>query len=336
VARCALSIAVMRMTTRTVQRMSNWLLYVVTVLVWGTTWIAIEFQIGDVAPEVSVFYRYLFASVLLFAWCRIRDLRLRFKLRAHSRFVLLGLLLFSVNYIVTYHAQLHITSALTAIVFSTMLWMNIVNARLFFGTRIDMRTITGSILGVLGIMFLFLPEVENLSLADATLYGTGLAFLGALIASLGNMVSQGAQKDGLPIVQSNAWGMFYGAILTGSIAFGQGKEFFFDWTPEYAVSLAYLTIFGSIIAFGSYLTLLGRIGADKAGYAMVMFPVVAIVISIVLEEIALSWQIIAGVSLVILGNLLILRTRSAVNAESGKGVIAKRSLRYRFRRQRQF
>ena len=113
------------------------MLYVVTVLVWGTTWIAIEFQSGDVAPEVSVFYRYLFAAVLLFSWCHIRGLRLRFELRAHIRFVLLGVLLFSVNYIITYHAQLYITSALTAIVFSTMLWMNIINARLFFGTRIE-------------------------------------------------------------------------------------------------------------------------------------------------------------------------------------------------------
>ena len=315
--------------------MSNLLLYVVTVLVWGTTWIAIEFQIGNVAPEVSVFYRYLFAAVLLFSWCHIRGLRLRFDLRAHIRFVLLGVLLFSLNYIITYHAQLYITSALTAIVFSTMLWMNIINARLFFGTRIDKGTIAGSVLGVLGIIFLFLPEVENLSLADATLYGAGLAVLGAFIASLGNMVSQGAQKEGLPIVQSNAWGMFYGAILTGSIAFGQGKAFFFDWTAEYAISLAYLTVFGSIIAFGSYLTLLGRIGAGKAGYAMVMFPVVAIAISIIFDEVTLSGQIIAGVSLVLLGNVLILRARSAVDGAATKGTVANRSLSYLSRRQRQ-
>jgi drug/metabolite transporter (DMT)-like permease len=306
--------------------MSNLLLYVVTVLVWGTTWIAIEFQIGEVAPEVSVFYRYLFAAVLLFSWCHIRGLTLRFDPRAHIRFVLLGVLLFSVNYIITYHAQLYITSALTAIVFSTMLWMNIINARLFFGTRIDKGTIAGSILGVLGIIFLFLPEVENLSFADATLYGAGLAVLGALIASLGNMVSQGAQKEGLPIVQSNAWGMFYGAILTGAIAFGQGKAFLFTWTAEYAVSLAYLTVFGSIIAFGSYLTLLGRIGAGKAGYAMVMFPVVAIVISILFEEVILSGQIIAGVSLVLLGNVLILRARTAPDGIETKYIVAKRPL----------
>ncbi len=315
--------------------MSNWLLYVVTVLVWGTTWIAIEFQIGDVAPEVSVFYRYLFAAVLLFAWCRIQGRQLRFGARAHGRFVLLGLLLFSVNYIVTYHAQLYITSALTAIVFSTMLWMNIINSRLFFGTRIDRGTIAGSILGIIGIMFLFLPEVENLSLGDATIYGAGLAVLGALIASLGNMVSQGAQKEGLPIVQSNAWGMFYGAILTGSIAFGQGQDFIFAWSAEYAISLVYLAIFGSIIGFGSYLTLLGRIGADKAGYAMVMFPVVAIFISIFFGEVSLNGNIIVGISFVLLGNVLTLRTRSSSNAVTDKENVARWSLRHVFRRQRQ-
>jgi len=315
--------------------MSNWLLYMVTVLVWGTTWIAIEFQIGDVAPEVSVFYRYLFAAILLIAWCRVQGLQLRFAARAHGRFVLLGLLLFSVNYIVTYHAQLHITSALTAIVFSTMLWMNIINSRLFFGTRIDRGTIAGSILGIIGITFLFLPEVENLSLADATIYGVSLAALGALLASLGNMVSQGAQKEGLPIVQSNAWGMFYGAILTGSIAFGQGKEFFFDWSAEYTISLVYLTIFGSIIGFGSYLTLLGRIGANKAGYAMVMFPVVAIVVSILFGEVTLNGQIIVGVSFVLLGNVLTLRTRSSGKGSADKDVVTRKSLRYVFRRQRQ-
>jgi drug/metabolite transporter (DMT)-like permease len=335
VVRCALLTAVVPGKKRRNPGMSNLFLYVVTVLVWGTTWIAIEFQIGDVAPEVSVFYRYLFATVLLFSWCRIQGRQLRFGARAHGRFILLGLLLFSVNYIVTYHAQLYITSALTAIVFSTMLWMNIINSRLFFGKRIDRGTITGSILGIIGIMFLFWPEVEKLSLADATIYGAGLAFLGALIASLGNMVSQGAQKEGLPIVQSNAWGMFYGAILTGAIAFGQGQEFYFDWSAEYAISLVYLTIFGSIIGFGSYLTLLGRIGADKAGYAMVMFPVVAIVVSIFFGEVSLNGQIIVGVSFVLLGNVLTLRSRSSGNGGTDKEVVDRQSLRYFFRRQRQ-
>ena len=299
--------------------MSNLFLYVVTVAVWGTTWIAIEFQLGVVAPEVSVFYRYALATAMLFAWCRWRNLNLAFDRKAHLMFVLLGTLLFSINYIITYYAQQYITSALTAIAFSMMLWMNIANARLFFGTRSSARVLAGSVVGVVGIGFLFLPELQDVSLGDATLYGGGLAVTGAFIASLGNMVSQGAQKNGLPIIQSNAWGMFYGALVTGTIALVQGKEFTIDTSPQYLFSLGYLSVFGSIVAFGAYLTLLGRIGAHKAGYAVVMFPVVAIVVSIFVEGLVLSAEIVVGMSLVLLGNVMILRS-------SGKATLGKATL----------
>ena len=295
--------------------MSNRFLYAVTVLVWGTTWIGIEYQLGTVAPEVSVFYRYTLAAVSLFAWCKWTGLNLRFSASAHVRFVLLGLLLFGLNYIVTYHAQQYITSALTAICFSTMLWMNMINSRIFFGVRISRKIITGSMIGVAGIVILFLPQVETMSLSDATVYGAGLCVIGAFLASLGNMVSQGAQREGLPVVQSNAWGMFYGAIVTGSIAFGQGSTFNFEWSTSYIVSLIYLAIFGSIIAFGSYLKLLGRIGAHKAGYAMVMFPVVALVVSFLFEGLELGWNVLTGIALVIIGNILILRMKEDSAAE---------------------
>ncbi len=302
--------------------MPNSLLYVVTVLVWGSTWFAIEHQLGVVSPEVSVLYRYLGAAALLFAWCLARGLNLKFDRRAHSRFILLGLLLFCLNYIVAYHAQQYITSALTAIAFSTMLWMNIINARIFFGVRAGGRVIAGALLGVAGIVILFMPQIDSVSLSDATLYGACLAIVGALIASFGNMVSQSAQKDDLPIIQSNAWGMLYGAILTGAIAFGQGKEFSFDWSWAYVSSLLYLIVFGSIVAFGAYLTLLGRIGAHRAGYAMVMFPVVALVLSFFFEDLQITGNIVVGVMLVLLGNLFVLRTRqkapsAAEGAEAG-------------------
>ena len=263
-----------------------------------------------VAPEVSVFYRYAIASALLFVWCLARGVNLKFGRRAHSRFVLLGLLLFCLNYIVTYHAQQYITSALTAIAFSTMLWMNIINARIFFGVRAGGRVVSGALLGVAGIVILFVPQIDSVSFSDATLYGAGLCVLGALIASLGNMVSQSAQNDGLPIIQSNAWGMLYGAIMTGAIAFGQGQEFNFDGSLVYVSSLLYLIVFGSIIAFGAYLTLLGRIGAHKAGYAMVMFPVVALALSFLFEDLQITGNIVVGVILVLLGNVFILQNRS--------------------------
>jgi drug/metabolite transporter (DMT)-like permease len=288
--------------------MSNLFLYVVTVTVWGSTWIAIEYQLGTVAPEVSIFYRYLLASALLFVGCAARGRQLRFALRHHIRFATLGLLLFSLNYVLTYHAQAYISSALTAIAFSAMLWINLLNARVFFGMRPSGSILGGSLLGIAGICTLFLPEARNLALDDTTVIGTGLALLGAFVASLGNMVSQAAQGRGLPIVQSNAWGMLYGALFTGFAALMEGQLFTFDWSPTYVGSLAYLAVFGSIVGFGSYLTLLGRIGAGKAGYAMVMFPVVAIAISLVVGEIQPSWDLAVGALLVVAGNVMVLKS----------------------------
>jgi drug/metabolite transporter (DMT)-like permease len=289
--------------------MSNSLLYVITVFVWGSTWFAIEFQLGVVAPEVSIVYRYAGASILLFAWSRFRGLNLAFGLRQHGWFVLLGLLLFGLNYILAYRAQIYITSALTAIAFSTIVWMNILNARIFFGVKAVPRVLFGSLLGVAGILTLFMPQVGELTMTDTVLYGSVLAVLGAVVASFGNMVSQAAQKRSLPIIQSNAWGMFYGAILTGIVALIEGHPFVFEFSFGYVASLAYLTVFGSIVAFGAYLTLLGRIGAHKAGYAMVTFPVIALILSMLFEGLKLDASIVTGTILVLAGNLLVLRAK---------------------------
>jgi drug/metabolite transporter (DMT)-like permease len=124
------------------------------------------------------------------------------------------------------------------------------------------------------------------------------------------MASQGAQKSGLPIVQSNAWGMFYGCVLSAISSVVVGHTFVFDFSTGYVLSLAYLTVFGSIIAFGAYLTLLGRIGAHKAGYAMVMFPVVALILSLMFEGLQLNASIVIGTLLVLAGNVFVLERRN--------------------------
>jgi drug/metabolite transporter (DMT)-like permease len=287
--------------------MSNTFLYIVAVLIWGSTWLAIEFQLGVVEPEVSIVYRYLMASGLLFFWCKVKKLSLSFAAKDHLYFALLGLLLFGLNYILAYRAQVYITSALAAIAFSMMLWMNIVLSRLVFGTRVTRRVLFGAALGIVGIVVLFAPQISAVSLSDGVFFGSLLALAGALTASIGNMVSQAAQKRSLPVIETNTWSMLYGAVLTLIVALASGHEFNFDATFTYITSLVYLAVFGSVIAFGAYLTLLGRIGAHKAGYATVMFPVVALILSLAFEGLQLDLAIVIGATLVLLGNSLVLK-----------------------------
>lgn len=285
----------------------NLLLYLATVLIWGSTWYAIEFQLGSVAPEISLAWRNLSASALLFAWCLLRRTPLHFDARSHRYFLGMGALLFGLNYVLIYRAQLHISSALNCIAFSAIVWLNIINARVFLGTRIATGTWAGALIGAAGIVVLFWPEVEKLKLTDSVLLGATLSVAGAVIASFGNLTSVLGQRDlRLPVVQTNAWGMLYGGVISGLAGLLQGHPLAFDTGAGYVISLAYLSIFGSVLAFGAYLTLLGRIGAERAGYSMLMFPVVALLLSVSFEGLALTPNIWAGSALVLLGNLLVL------------------------------
>jgi drug/metabolite transporter (DMT)-like permease len=189
------------------------------------------------------------------------------------------------------------------------MWINVLLTRLFFGTRIEPRVYLGATLGMLGIVVLFWPSLGSLSMTDRTLLGGAIALSGALFASLGNMVSHRAQLEKLPIVQSNAWGMFYGALITALVALLRELPFNFEFTAEYIGSLLYLAIFGSIVAFGSYLKLLGRIGPHRAAYATVMFPVIAVILSRLFEGLEVEPNVLLGIALVLAGNLAILGVR---------------------------
>lgn len=300
--------------------MSNLLLYVLSVAIWGSTWFAIEFQLGDVPPSVSLFYRYALATAVLFGWCLWRRLPLRFPWRAHRVFLLLGALLFGFNYVAAYQAQFHISSALNAILFSMLLWVNILNARVLFGTAIEPRVYLGAALGLAGILVLFWPEVAASGWTGGVALGAGYSLLGATIASFGNMASQWGQQQSLPVVQSNAWGMLYGSLVLLLFALLRGDGFAFDARPAYVISLLYLSLFGSVIAFGTYLTLLGRIGAHRAGYVVVMFPIVALVLSTRFEGLQLTPAVLAGVVLALTGNVVILQRPGAPRTQATPGI----------------
>ncbi len=287
-------------------------LYGATVLFWGTTWIAMRYQVGPVAPELSVAYRFTIAVVVVFLWAQAARQRLRFGLRVHALLAAMGLCMFSFNFYFFYQAAASVTSGLLAVVFSMTVVLNIINGRLLLGRRAAPRTLVAAALGVAGIVVLFWPEVSRFDLADDGSRGLLLALTGTVCFSLGNMASARAQMLGLPVLSCNAWGMAYGAAAMYVVALFGGAPFVLDTAPSYLVGLFYLALCGSVLAFGAYLTLLGRIGADRAAYATVLFPLVALAISTVVEDYAWTPMALAGVALVLAGNLLVLlRPRGA-------------------------
>lgn len=289
--------------------MQNTFLYLVTVLIWGSTWLAIKFQLGVVPPELSVAYRFLLASLLLFGFIGVRRLRLRFPVRAHAFIAVQGLFLFCLNYILVYLAEIHVASGLVAVLFSSIIFFNVMFGALFLKSPVRLRVLLGGIVGVLGLVFIFWSELSGLDLNSTKALGLTLALIGAASASLGNIVSARNQRDNLPVVQTNAYGMLYGAGFMFLFAALRGAELTLDASAGYLGSLLYLAVFGSAVAFGSYLTLLGRIGADRAAYVNVLFPIIALMLSALFEGLTLNTLQLAGAALVLSGNAIVLRGR---------------------------
>ncbi|OGR22937.1 MAG: hypothetical protein A2277_11560 [Desulfobacterales bacterium RIFOXYA12_FULL_46_15] len=286
--------------------MKNIILYVITIVVWGSTWLAIKYQLGVVDPMVSVIYRFALASILLMFFCRVKGLTLKFSLKEHSFMALLGILLFSVNYWLVYVAEVYVTSGLVAVLFSSIVFLNIVNGSFFLGTVIEKKMVAGATLGIAGIILIFMPEIKSFDFSDKGLFGLIIGFVSVLLASFGNITSARNTKNKIPVIQANAFGMGYGVLLLTIIALFMGKEFNFTASLPYMSSLLYLSVFGSIIAFYSYLTLIGSIGADKASYAIMVVPVVALVLSSFFEGYTWNAYAVAGLFLVVGGNFLAL------------------------------
>ena len=281
-------------------------LYLTSVLIWGSTWYAIKFQLGVVEPEVSLVYRFGLAALILLVFCIATGRRLRYSPGQHGFIALQGLFLFSSNYLVFYWATDLLTSGIVALMFSTVILMNIVNGAIFMRSRVLPRVIVGACFGIAGIATIFWNEIRVVDDSVDSWRGLGMCLVATWFASIGNIVSSRNQKNGIPVVQTNAWGMAYGALVMVVFALVGGASFNYDPSPGYSLSLGYLALFGSVLAFGSYLTLVGRIGADKAAYAAVLFPVIALGLSTLFEN--YQWTLLAvfGFGLVLLGNYIVL------------------------------
>ncbi|UQA92270.1 DMT family transporter [Streptomyces halobius] len=295
----------------------NAVLYMVTVLIWGSTWLAIKGQLGEVHPTASIAYRFALAAVILLAWARLRGLPLRYPLRVHGQFVLMGGLMFSTNFVCFYFAEQHLTTGLVSIIFAMSLVVNMAFARLFFKRAITAKMLIGGGIGLLGIATVFWPEFQNFGLTSGTGQGIALSALGTLVFCLGNVVSGKTQAAGIPVVQGTGYAMAYGALLMAPFAGFLGDGGLFDPALQYTGSLLYLAVFGSVIGFGAYLTLLGRIGGERAAYAMVLFPIVALLLSTVFEEFHWTVRDLTGVVLILVGNAVMLTNPALLRRLTG-------------------
>lgn len=290
--------------------MRNLFLFISTLICWSPTWYLIKFQFGVVDPLISIFYRFFIASIIVFIFLILSKKKMSFNLHQHLSFLLLGVTLFSLNYIFSYLANTYLISGIVAIAFSTILIMNILGERIYFKIKSSKETLFAAGFGIIGILIIFGKELLNFKLEDKTNIGIILSFVATFWASTGNLIHQKNSKDKIPFIQSIAYGMLYGSIFTLIVAKFRGAELLFDDSFSYISSLLYLSIIGSVLAFYLYLKLLESIGSARAGYIGVIMPIIALIISTIFEGLQWTNNLIFGLPVLIFGCVLILKQKT--------------------------
>ena len=285
------------------------LYFVIPCFIWGSTWFAIKFQLGQVDPLVSVVYRFMIAGLLLMVFSLVRKLNLRFTFREHLLMILQGMILFGFNYWLVYLAETKLASGIVAIIFSFSIFTNIFFNYLLLKGKIRREVMAGAVLGITGTFLIFNHELGNSEQIAIGYQALLFCFGSIILASLGNILSKYNQTRKLPVIQTNAYGMTYGSLAMILMVPLSGRSFSFDMSFTYVASLFYLAIFGSIVAFTLYLKLVGDIGPDRAGYTTLVAPVIALIISSFFEN--YQWGIVAvfGVLLLFSGNILALKMK---------------------------
>ena len=289
--------------------MNNFFLFIITLFCWSPTWYVIKFQLGYVDPLVSVFYRFLIAAIIIFIYLIYKKKNLKFSLNQHLWFLFFGVCLYSLNYVFFYLSNTYLISAFPAIVFSTVVIMNILGEGFYFKKKPSLKTLLGATIGMIGIIIIFNDEIFNFSLANGTHVGLFLALLGTFSASTGNMVHQRNLNNNFQLIPTLAYAMLYGSLVTLLITQIKGTELLFEYSFSYIASLAYLSIVGSIFAFIFYLRLLEKVGAGRAGYVGVVMPVLALLISTVFENLEWQQDLIIGLPILIIGAVLVINQK---------------------------
>lgn len=286
--------------------MKNIFLYITVILFWGSAWYAAKFQI-DIAPVgVSLLYRCIIAAVCLTVWCKAKGFSLKFSLKNHVFLFLLGVSMFSVNYLIIYCSMQYIVSGVAAVVISCTSIFNIMNNFIFFRKKPTLSIIFGAFLGIIGLCLFFWPQVVDSAAQENMLYGLMIAGVGTFIFSLGGSIGQRNKNKQVPFIPAITMGMIYGAIIMVIYMIVSSQELVFPAHIRYWIAAIYLAIASSIIGTLAYLQLVRNMGQEFAGYATIVIPVVALIISSFFEGYVWSLLDFIGIMLIMLGNVLVM------------------------------
>ncbi len=279
--------------------------YVLTVLLWGFSFIAIANLHGDVAPEMSVVYRNVLCAILIFSVALWKKKSLRFSRRDHMFLACQGLFIYALNDVFIWNAVGYLTSGLVALIISLVMIMNVVFGAIFLGLPIRARVVMAAFFGMAGIALVFWEDLIIFDLTSDVIIGLGLALCSPAVFSLGQIIVARNQKNDLPLMRATGVAMAYAAVFALISAVVLDRPVTWSWSPAYLISLLYISLIGTLTGFYMYFTLIGRIGPGRAAYVSVLTPVVALVVSTIFEGFVWTHLALAGAAVIVVGNVLV-------------------------------
>ena len=293
---------------------SNFFLFLSALLFWSATWSIIGLtQVNiDLDPSVSVFIRFILAGFIILIYVAITKRKLIFSIRDHIYFFILGIFLYSGNYIFFYNSNVYLPSNIPATVFCLLTIFNILGEKFLFKKPITTVTLSGAILGIGGILIIFFNDFISFNLNSGTTIGLMFALLATLSASAGNLIAIYNKRNfSIPLLQNVAFAMIYGALVALLVSFIKGSEFYIPITNvSYILGQIYLIIFGSIISFLCYIKFIENTSASTGGYIGVIMPILALIISMIFEDVKPDIYFLTGLPIALIGLLLILKQES--------------------------
>jgi drug/metabolite transporter (DMT)-like permease len=289
-----------------VSRFKNWQLFAICVVVWGTTWHAITYQLSDLAPEFGVALRFAIAGGAVLLLALGRGERIRFPAAAHAALALQGCFLYGVSYVCVYHAERYVASGLVAVGYSASPLLTGLGAAALFGVAIGARFIAGGVVGLAGVALIFWPEIVRPADGERGSLGAVFTVASVLLSAVGSLVASRNRQRGIPLLPAMGFGMLYGAAAAAIVALLLGRTFALPSQPSWWLSLAWLALLGSVLAFACFLTLQDRLGPGPAGTVGVMTPLIALVVSLAFEGFRPDLLTALGAALAALGNTLML------------------------------
>ncbi|MBO1255529.1 EamA family transporter [Alteromonas sp. 5E99-2] len=282
----------------------NAVLFVLCTLVWGSTWIAINYQIDSVDPIVAVSWRFTIAAVFLGLWGLFTKRSFRLPKRVHIGALFVGLCLYTLDYSFLYAAQQHIVSAILAVLSSSVIYFTVLLRWIVLKKPVRIEVFLGATLGLFGTIAIFYPEFDKMSVQQNLALGLLCALCSFIAASVGNIISEKTLDKSTPVVQFNFFAMAYSLIFLYGFGLASGAHYTLPPSTEFYVALCYLAVFGSVFAFGAYMKLIQRIGSDRATYVVLIYPIVALGISTFFEGYIWTITSAIGVVVVLIGNVI--------------------------------